>query len=231
MTTDFSDRALPENFPAKSDWASLLVPTFESDLFQSLTAYVTQQRLSETIFPSAVDVFNAFRFCSFADTKVVILGQDPYHGPGQAHGLSFSVPVDQKLPPSLKNIFKELKSDLGCECDRGNLTAWAQQGVLLLNTVLTVQSGNANSHRKQGWEEFTNTVIELLGQRNEPMVFILWGKPAAKKKPLIGTHHCILESPHPSPLSAHRGFFGSKPFSTTNNFLIEHDLDPINWLL
>ncbi len=229
MTATDNRAVLPEYFPIESDWAELLTNAFKSDSFLSLMAFVKQQRLTETVFPPAVDVFSAFRYCSFADTKVVILGQDPYHAPGQAHGLSFSVPADQKLPPSLKNIFKELESDLAGECGGGNLSAWAQQGVLLLNTVLTVQSGKANSHRKKGWEEFTNTVIELLGQRKEPMVFILWGKPAATKKPLIGPHHFILESPHPSPLSAYRGFFGSKPFSRTNEFLVKNGHQAIHW--
>jgi uracil-DNA glycosylase len=162
---------------------------------------------------------------------IVILGQDPYHGPGQAHGLSFSVLPGIKLPPSLRNIFKELSSDLGIANESGELTAWAKQGVLLLNTVLTVQSGAANSHRKKGWESFTDLVIEKLGQRSEPMVFVLWGKPAASKKPLIACHHHIIESPHPSPLSAHRGFFGSRPFSQANNFLESVGRSPIRWQL
>ena len=221
----------PQHFPIESDWVELLTDQFGSQYFVALSAFIDDQRKAETVFPPAEDVFNAFRYCSFADTKVVVLGQDPYHGPGQAHGLSFSVKEGQKLPPSLKNIFKELKADIGCENTTGNLSHWAEQGVLLLNTVLTVNNGKAHSHRKQGWEQFTDRVIELLGQRNEPMVFILWGKPAASKKDLIASQHLIIESPHPSPLSAHRGFFGSSPFSITNQFLIKNNLTPVRWSL
>lgn len=198
---------------------------------QSLFQFVDDARTATTVFPAEADVFNAFRYCSFSDTKVVVLGQDPYHGEGQAHGLSFSVQHDQKLPPSLKNIFKELHQDVGCENVTGDLTRWAKQGVLLLNTVLTVESGKAHSHKNRGWESFTDFVIELVGQRKEPVVFILWGKPAEKKKQFIASHHCVIISPHPSPLSAYRGFFGSKPFSMTNSALKEFGLTAIDWQL
>ena len=224
-----NERKAVDHFPVDTDWAELLSGHFNTTEFQQLLLFLSEQRESETIFPAAEDVFNAFRFSTFADTRVVILGQDPYHGPGQAHGLSFSVQSDIKLPPSLKNIFKELKSDLGHQNVTGNLTSWAHQGVLLLNTVLTVRSGQANSHRKQGWEAFTDLVIRLLGQRKKPLVFILWGKPAATKKHLIDDWHCVIQSPHPSPLSAYRGFFGSRPFSKTNHFLKQTGNQTIDW--
>lgn len=210
-------------------WQTALQPVFHDGSLAAVLQFVEEQRKTTTVFPATQDIFNAFRYCPFADTRVVILGQDPYHGEGQAHGLAFSVLADQKLPPSLRNIYKELEQDIGCENLAGNLTSWARQGILLLNTVLTVQKATANSHRKQGWEEFTDLVIQTLGQREDPIVFILWGKPAEKKAKLIDNHHAILTSPHPSPLSAHRGFFGSKPFSQTNLALQKFGYQPIDW--
>ena len=222
---------LPPHWPADSDWTQALAPQFESDWFQTLTEFVEQERSTATVFPGPEETFNPFRFTSLADTGVVILGQDPYHGEGQAHGLCFSV-LDSvsKLPPSLKNIYKEMAVDLDCETPlKGNLESWARQGVLLLNTVLTVRESEANSHRKKGWEKFTDAVIGCIGQRETPCVFILWGKPAEKKLPLIGDQHKSIISPHPSPLSAHRGFFGSRPFSQTNEALASFGKTPIDW--
>lgn len=210
-------------------WQSALQPVFDDGSLAAILQFVETERKSKTVFPESKDMFNAFRLCPFADTKVVILGQDPYHGDGQAHGLSFSVQVDQKLPPSLKNIYKELEQDIGCRNLTGNLTSWARQGILLLNTVLTVERGEANSHRKNGWEAFTDHVIEVLGQRQDPVVFLLWGKQAEQKTKLIGKHHTVLTSAHPSPLSAYRGFFGSKPFSKTNQALEQFGVQPIDW--
>lgn len=221
--------SLPPNWPQDSDWTPLVEPMFAGDSMKRLFQFIDIARMEATVLPAEVDVFNAFRLCSFTDTNVVILGQDPYHGEGQAHGLSFSVLRDQKLPPSLRNIFKELREDIGCQNDCGDLTNWAKQGVLLLNTVLTVESGKAHSHKNQGWEIFTDFIIELIGSREKPAVFILWGKPAEKKRLLISNHHCVIQSPHPSPLSAHRGFFGSRPFSRTNTALNQFGADEIDW--
>jgi len=221
----------PDHWPVDSDWTEALATQFESDWFQSLSEFVSQQRAEATVFPPAEETFNAFRLTSLAATRVVILGQDPYHGPGQAHGLCFSVRDSvAKLPPSLKNIYKEMASDLGCEIPpRGDLESWARQGVLLLNTVLTVRESEANSHRKKDWEKFTDAVIRCIGQRETPCVFILWGKPAEKKLPLIADQHMTIVSPHPSPLSAHRGFFGSRPFSRTNEALDSFGQTTIDW--
>ncbi|MCL4135976.1 UNVERIFIED_CONTAM: hypothetical protein GTU68_047812 [Idotea baltica] len=229
MSLEF-EHALRTGWPGKSDWTKLLGGHFGTKGFQQLIHFVADQRQKETVFPPTEDVFNAFRFTSFDDTKVVILGQDPYHGPGQAHGLSFSVLGDTRIPPSLRNIYKEMVEDLGCEMPTtGDLSSWANQGVLLLNTVLTVRQGEANSHRKKGWEQLTDVVIRLLGQREQKIVFILWGKPAEKKLPLIDRHHETIVSVHPSPLSARRGFFGSRPFSRTNEFLQAVGRKPIQW--
>ena len=179
--------SLPPCWPEESDWTPLLSDEFASDYFSELMAFVADERSNETVYPAVENVFNAFTQTSFANTRVVILGQDPYHGPDQAHGLSFSVERAVKIPPSLKNIYKELAADIGCQIpEHGNLLAWAQQGVLLLNTVLTVRESSANSHRKKGWEKFTDRVIKLLGERKDPMVFILWGAPAGKKETLVG---------------------------------------------
>lgn len=220
-----------QHWPVESDWSAALAESLESDWYRSLQEFVDLQRASETVYPPAAEVFRAFELTSLVDTRVVILGQDPYHGAGQAHGLCFSVSESvSKLPPSLKNIYKELATDLGCEIpQQGNLESWARQGVLLLNTVLTVREGSANSHRKKGWEKFTDAVIKCIGNRDQPCVFILWGKPAEKKLSLIGDHHRAIISPHPSPLSAHRGFFGSRPFSNANESLEGFGCESIDW--
>ena len=224
---------LLKHWPANSDWTELVFDYFVSETGKSLVDFVTQQQNQKQIFPAAENVFKAFDCCPFEQTRVVILGQDPYHGPGQANGLCFSVPSGMKPPPSLKNILKELDSDLQIDCQgKSDLTPWAKQGVLLLNTVLTVESGQANSHRKQGWEQFTDLVIKQLAQQqHRPVVFVLWGKPASKKRTLISDHHHVVESTHPSPLSAYRGFTGSKPFSTINRLLLETGSEPIDWQL
>ena len=198
----------------------------ELEIKKVLEEYNTRQ-----IFPPADDIFNAFALTPLHEVKVVILGQDPYHGEGQAHGLCFSVKPDVEIPPSLVNIYKELQDDCGCEIpNNGYLTKWAKQGVLLLNTVLTVRAHQANSHRGIGWEEFTDAAIRILNEQDRPMVFILWGRPAQMKKSMLtNPNHLIIESPHPSPLSAYRGFFGSRPFSRTNKFLKEHGIKEIDW--
>ncbi|MBR3069723.1 MAG: uracil-DNA glycosylase, partial [Lachnospiraceae bacterium] len=186
---------------------------------------------TETVYPPSTDIFNAFAFTPLEHVKVVILGQDPYHEPGQANGLCFSVHKGIRIPPSLVNIYKEMSSDLGCPApENGDLTGWARQGVLLLNTVLTVRAHAANSHRGIGWEEFTDAAIKVLADQDRPLVFILWGTPARRKKALIyNPKHLIIESPHPSPLSASSGFFGSRPFSRTNDYLVRCGLTPIDW--
>lgn len=239
-----SDQFLPLGWPESSDWTAKLESHFSEPEFQALCKFVELERAEQTIYPALDDVFTAFDLTPYAKTKVVILGQDPYHGPGQAHGLSFSVrDADSqsvggqtnptKLPPSLKNIFKELASDLKPDSDglptSGDLTSWATQGVFLLNTVLTVRCGEANSHRKRGWEQFTDQVITQLNQRSG-LVFILWGKSAEKKIELIDAdRHAVITSAHPSPLSAHRGFLGSKPFSRCNEALLKLGLSEIQW--
>ena len=203
-----------------NDWQEILQEEFEKEYYRTLRKFVAQEYSTKTIFPPIDDVMNAFYTTPYNEVKVVILGQDPYHGPGQAHGMCFSVRPGVPHPPSLRNIFQELKNDLGCPVPKdGYLMKWAKQGVFLLNTVLTVRQGEANSHKGMGWERFTDTVIEKLAQRPDPIVFVLWGRPAQMKRAIIeknGSHHFILQSPHPSPLSAHRGFFGSKPFSKIN---------------
>lgn len=215
----------------KNDWAPLLEPEFEKPYYQELRRFLVNEYNEQTIYPDKYDIFSALHLTSYENTKVVILGQDPYHGKGQAHGLSFSVKPGVRIPPSLKNIYKELADDLGCKIpNHGYLEHWAKQGVLMLNTVLTVREGKANSHRGKGWETFTDQVIKQVNQREKPVVFILWGRPAQMKKSLItNSHHYIIESPHPSPLSASRGFFGSKPFSKTNQFLREIGSEEIDW--
>lgn len=214
-----------------SDWDSVLAPLFQSDYYIQIRQFLKTEYKTHTIYPNMYDIFNAFKATSYDGVKVVILGQDPYHEIGQAHGLSFSVPNGIKFPPSLKNIFKELKSDLNInEPTSGDLTKWAKQGVLLLNTVLTVREGSPNSHKDCGWRKFTDDVISLLSKREKPIVFILWGNNAKEKKALIDTSkHYIIESAHPSPFSCRYGFFGSKPFSKTNEFLIKNNLTPIDW--
>jgi uracil-DNA glycosylase len=214
-----------------NDWQDLLKDEFEKDYYQNLRKFLISEYKSKTIYPHVNNIFNALKFTSYKDVKVVILGQDPYHGPNQAHGLSFSVNKGVKIPPSLVNIYKELHDDLGCYIpNNGYLESWTKQGVLLLNTVLTVRAHEANSHRNMGWEQFTDKIISLLNDREDPVVFILWGNPSILKKKLItNKSHLIITSPHPSPLSAFRGFFGSKPFSKTNDFLKSINKPPINW--
>lgn len=218
-----------------NDWDTILAPEFEKSYYIQLKNFVAEQYRLATVYPPKEEVMSAFYSVPYKDVKVVVLGQDPYHGPGQAHGMCFSVKKDVPHPPSLRNIFKELESDLGCRVPKdGYLMKWANQGVFLLNTVLTVRQGEANSHKGQGWEQFTDTVIEKLAERQEPIIFVLWGKPAQLKRAIIekhGKHHFILQAPHPSPLSAHRGFFGSKPFSQINDKLIEWGQVPIEWCL
>lgn len=214
-----------------NDWTEILKDEFEKDYYLNLREFLKEEYASKTVFPIEEDIFNALKFTSFKDVKVVILGQDPYHGLGQSHGLSFSVKKGIKIPPSLRNIYKELNLDLGCSIpNNGYLKSWADQGVLLLNTSLTVREAEPNSHSKIGWEIFTDNIIKLLNQRNEPIVFILWGNNAKSKEELItNKDHLIIKSFHPSPLSASRGFFDSKPFSKTNKFLESLGQEPIDW--
>ena len=214
-----------------NDWLEPLKPEFSKPYYKELYARVKEEYARHLVFPPSNEIFSAFELTPLKDVKVVIIGQDPYHNVGQAHGLCFSVKPDVAIPPSLVNIYKELESDLGCYIpNNGYLVKWAKQGVLLLNTVLTVQAHQANSHRGIGWEEFTNAVISVLNEQDRPIVYILWGAPAqTKKKMLNNPKHLILEAPHPSPLSAYRGFFGSKPFSKTNAFLEANGLKPIDW--
>ena len=214
-----------------NDWLEPLKPEFSKLYYRKLYQTVNEEYRTHQIFPPAEDIFNAFALTPLHEVKVVILGQDPYHGEGQAHGLCFSVKPDVEIPPSLVNIYKELQDDCGCEIpNNGYLTKWAKQGVLLLNTVLTVRAHQANSHRGIGWEEFTDAAIRILNEQDRPMVFILWGRPAQMKKSMLtNPNHLIIESPHPSPLSAYRGFFGSRPFSRTNKFLKEHGIKEIDW--
>lgn len=214
-----------------NDWLDALKGEFKKPYYKELFNKVNEEYRTRLIFPPADDIFNAFHLTPLSKVKVVILGQDPYHNNGQAHGLCFSVKKGVEVPPSLVNIYKELHDDLGCKIpNHGCLTKWAEQGVLMLNTVLTVRAHQANSHRGIGWEEFTDAAIRVLAAQDRPMVFILWGKPAQSKKSMLDPDkHLILEAPHPSPLSAYRGFFGSKPFSKTNAYLTAHGLEPIDW--
>lgn len=212
-------------------WRSGLSTQLESASFSELQSFVTKERLEHDVFPVPADVFQAFQLTPLEQVRVLILGQDPYHDDGQAHGLSFSVKHGVRIPPSLRNIYKELETDLAIEpATHGCLESWARQGVLLLNTVLTVQAHKANSHRKRGWEQFTDGVVECVN-RQPKVVFVLWGKPAQKKRPFIDDRHLVIEAPHPSPLSAHRGFFGSRPFSKINDFLTANNSKPIEWQL
>lgn len=215
----------------ENDWQELLEGEMEKEYYQRLREFLVKEYRTRTIYPDMHDIFNALHYTSYKDVKVVILGQDPYHGPNQAYGLSFSVKPGVRIPPSLINIYKELKDDLGCYIpNNGTLTKWAKEGVLLLNTSLTVRAGEANSHSKIGWEIFTDHIIKLLNKREDPVVFILWGNNAIKKRDLItNPQHYIITSVHPSPLSASRGFFGSKPFSKTNKFLESIGKKPIDW--
>ena len=217
----------------ENDWQQVLETEFDKPYYLQLREFLKQQYSSETVYPKMDNLWSAFNETPYEDVKVVIVGQDPYHGPGQAHGMSFSVQAGVKHPPSLRNMLKELNDDLGCELpEEGTLTKWAQQGVFLLNTVLTVRAGAAHSHKDQGWELFTDEVIRKLSQRETPVVFVLWGRPAQMKRKLIDTsRHAIIESVHPSPLSAYRGFFGSKPYSKINKQLTEWGLQPIDFCL
>lgn len=214
-----------------NDWLTVLNDEFRKPYYKELYSYVKQEYNTAQVFPPAEDIFNAFHLTPLSKVKVVILGQDPYHNVGQAHGLCFSVKPDVEIPPSLVNIYQELHDDLGCYIpNNGYLVKWAEQGVLMLNTVLTVRAHQANSHRGKGWEEFTDAAIRALNKQDRPIVFILWGRPAQMKRAMLNNpNHLILEAPHPSPLSAYRGFFGSKPFSKTNQFLREHGETPIDW--
>ncbi len=216
-----------------TDWNPLLRDEFTKPYWQPLQQFVADERARAAVYPPEPEVFAALHLTRYADTRVVILGQDPYHGPGQAHGLCFSVRRGVKVPPSLHNISVELEADLGITPARhGNLQAWAEQGVLLLNTCLTVRGGAAGSHHGKGWETFTDEVLRVVNAKTDPVVFVLWGAPARKKKALIdfGRHH-VIESAHPSPLSAHNGFFGSRPFSRVNTFLEADGFAPIDWRL
>ena len=214
-----------------NDWQILLNDEFKQDYYQKLRQFLVTEYRTKKIYPDMHDIFNALHYTAYQDVKVVVLGQDPYHGPNQAHGLSFSVQPGIAPPPSLLNIFKELKNDLNCFIpNNGYLKKWADQGVLLLNTALTVIAGQANSHRNIGWETFTDKVITLLNERQDPIVFIFWGNNALLKSKLItNSNHYIIKSPHPSPLSAMRGFFGSRPFSKSNIFLSSIGKTPIDW--
>lgn len=215
----------------KNDWQDLLEEEFKKDYYLNLRQFLIKEYQTKTVYPDKYDIFNALHYTAYQDVKVVILGQDPYHGPNQAHGLSFSVKPGIQPPPSLMNIYKELKDDVNCYIpNNGYLKKWADQGVLLLNTVLTVIEGQANSHRNMGWEQVTDKIISLLNNRNEPIIFILWGNNAQSKTSLItNKNHCIIKSVHPSPLSACRGFFKSKPFSQTNAILTSRGGNPIEW--
>lgn len=217
----------------EENWKKVLFDEFQKPYFEALKAFLVEEKKSQIIYPKSSNIFAAFDNTPFDNVKVVILGQDPYHGENQAHGLSFSVQDGVPHPPSLQNIFKELRDDMGCAIPKsGNLSAWAKQGVFLLNTVLTVRVSEANSHRNQGWENFTDAVIKLLSAHKEHLVFILWGAPAGAKASLIDEQkHLILKAPHPSPLSSYRGFFGSKPFSKSNEFLTCKGIKPISWSL
>ena len=214
-----------------NDWDEILKGEFEKPYYIKIRQFLKSEYSTRTIFPPMYDIFNALKYTSFANTRVVILGQDPYHELGQAHGLSFSVQRGVKIPPSLVNIYKELHDDLGMPIpNHGELTSWARQGVLLLNATLTVRQGVANSHQKIGWATFTDNVIKLLNESEHPIVFLLWGGNARSKKAYItNKHHLVLESVHPSPLSAYNGFFGCKHFSKANDFLRSTNQEPINW--
>ncbi len=216
-----------------TDWNPLLRTEFDEPYWASLQQFVAGERSEAPVYPPHDDVFAALHLTSHADTRVMILGQDPYHGPGQAHGLAFSVRPGVRVPPSLVNIHRELEHDVGVRTPgHGNLEAWARDGVLLLNTTLTVRGGQAASHQGKGWERFTDRVIAVVDAKPEHVVFILWGGHARKKKSLIDqSRHTVVESPHPSPLSAHNGFFGSRPFSRANDALREHGQRPIDWSL
>ena len=222
------DQPMP---PITNDWADKLKDEYKKDYYKKLFEFVGAEYGSHTIYPPGDDIFNAFHLTPLKDVKVVIIGQDPYHEPGQAHGLSFSVKPGIDTPPSLVNIYKELQSDLGCYIpNNGYLVKWAEQGVLLLNAVLTVRAHAAASHQNKGWENFTDAVIRIVNEVDRPIVFLLWGNFARSKKAMLtNPNHLVLEAPHPSPLSAHRGFFGCRHFSKANEFLTAHGVQPIDW--
>ena len=212
------------------NWDIVLKDELNKDYFKKLGVFVKNEYKSKICYPQYKDIFNALRYTDYNEVKVVILGQDPYHGENEAHGLSFSVRDDVKRPPSLNNIFKELENDLGIKKTNNDLTNWAKQGVLLLNSIMSVVKDTPLSHKEKGWEIFTDNIIKLLNEREQPIVFILWGGYARSKKKLItNKNHYIVESVHPSPLSAYNGFFGSNPFSKTNNFLVSKNITPIDW--
>lgn len=213
------------------DWEAALNSEFKQPYYKELYNFVLEEYKTHRIYPPSNDIFNAFHLTPLNDVKVLLLGQDPYHNENQAHGLSFSVLPGNDIPPSLQNIYKELNDDLGCYIpNNGYLKKWAEQGVLLLNAVLTVRSHQANSHQKKGWEQFTDAVIREINKQNRPIVIFLWGSPARKKKELLtNPNHLVLEAPHPSPLSAYRGFFGCKHFSKCNEFLKQNGIKPIDW--
>ena len=217
--------------PLSGEWLEALKGEFRKPYYRALFQKVGEEYQTRKIFPPADDIFNPFHFTPLSQVKVVILGQDPYHNDGQAHGLCFSVKKEVDIPPSLVNIYQELHDDLGCYIpNNGYLEKWARQGVMMLNTVLTVRAHQANSHRGIGWEEFTDAAIRVIAEQDRPIVFLLWGRPAQAKKSMIyNPKHLVLEAPHPSPLSAYRGFFGSRPFSKTNDFLTANNLTPIDW--
>lgn len=215
-----------------NDWLKAISPEFQKSYYKDLYQFVKKEYSEKVIYPPADDIFNAFHYTNLTDVKVLLLGQDPYHNVNQAHGLSFSVlPSQREIPPSLQNIYKELNNDLGCYIpNNGYLKKWADQGVLLLNTVLTVRAHQANSHQGKGWEKFTDTVIQTLNEQDRPIVYFLWGKPAQSKLSMLNNkNHLILTAPHPSPLSAYRGFFGCKHFSRANDFLVANGEKPIDW--
>ena len=214
-----------------NDWDEIIGKEFDKPYYQKLRSFLNEEYSHKTIYPEAKNIYNALRLTPYHEVKVVILGQDPYHEKGQAQGLAFSVPKGIQIPPSLVNIYQELHDDLGCTIpNHGQLVYWTRQGVLLLNTSLTVEAHRANSHKGQGWEILTDTIIQKLNEKEEPVVFILWGANARSKKSFItNPKHLIIESPHPSPLSAYNGFFGSRPFSKTNYFLVQNGMTPIDW--
>lgn len=214
-----------------NDWLTSIGEEFKKPYYTELYQFVKSEYGHTMVYPSSDDIFNAFHFTPLSQVKVVILGQDPYHNEGQAHGLCFSVKPQVDIPPSLVNIYKELNQDVGCYIpNHGYLEKWARQGILLLNTVLTVRAHQANSHQGKGWEKFTDAVIQAVNAQDRPIVFLLWGKPAQMKKSMLtNSKHLILEAPHPSPLSAYRGFFGCKHFSKVNEFLKENGIEPIDW--
>lgn len=214
-----------------NDWSVALADEFKKPYYKQLYSFVKNEYMTTVVYPPADDIFNALHLTPLSNVKCVILGQDPYHNEGQAHGLSFSVKDGVDIPPSLVNIYKELHDDLGCTIpDTGDLTKWAKQGVLLLNTVLTVRAHNANSHQGRGWEQFTDAIINIINAQDRPVVYLLWGSPARKKKVMLNNpKQLVLEAPHPSPLSAYRGFFGCRHFSQANDFLKANNIEPVDW--